>query len=52
MEPREEQDRKSDKGSIPMHADGWVILSFITIACGFAFGVHVPKQIKVRRRHH
>jgi hypothetical protein len=29
-----------------MHADGWVILSFVTIACGYAFGVRVPKTIK------
>jgi hypothetical protein len=32
-----------------MHADGWVILSLITIACGYAFGVHVPKSIHTRR---
>jgi hypothetical protein len=35
-----------------MGADGWIILSLITVACGYAFGVHVPKQINVRRRHH
>ncbi len=35
-----------------MSADGWVILSFITIACGYAFGVHVPNPIKQRRRNH
>jgi hypothetical protein len=51
MQPREEQGGKADKGSIPMHADGWVILSFITIACGYAFGVHMPKPIKERRRN-
>ncbi len=32
-----------------MSADGWVILSFITIACGYAFGVQVPKP---RRKNH
>jgi len=34
-----------------MHADGWVILSFVTIACGYAFGVRVPKPMKARRRN-
>jgi hypothetical protein len=52
MQPREEQGRKNGQRSIPMHADGWVILSFITIACGYAFGVRVPKPIKERRRNH
>ena len=35
-----------------MGADGWIILSFITVACGFAFGVHVPKSLTVWRRNH
>jgi len=30
-----------------MTADGWVILSFIAIACSYAFGVQVPGK---RRR--
>jgi hypothetical protein len=25
-----------------MGADGWVILGFITVACSYAFGVHLP----------
>ena len=28
-----------------MGTDGWIILSVITVACGYAFGVHVPKSI-------
>jgi len=35
-----------------MNAGGWVILSLITISCGFAFGVRVPKPIKEWRRNH
>ena len=35
-----------------MSADGWVILSVITIACGYAFGVHVPNPMKTKRTKH
>lgn len=35
-----------------MGTDGWIILSLITVACGYAFGVRVPKSTNVRRRNH
>jgi hypothetical protein len=38
-----------------MTADGWVILSFVVVAVGYAFGVKMPEPVKVRARrsrHH
>ena len=49
MQPREELGRKNGQRERLMSADGWIILSFITIACGYAFGVRVPKPIYARR---
>ncbi len=33
-----------------MTADAWVILSLLTAAVAYSFGVKVPQPVRVRRR--